>query len=183
MAVPRPAPRRDDPRTFARVFLNSWDPLGQPVDRLAGGSEAKAFLPGWAKLPRDTDWSALADVLRPWRNRLRAAVQAEIAGDAAPLRRLLRQGLADVAWQASADPALTFRPSPDQPADAQVRGLVLQGLAEELQATGAARLRQCRSLPCVELFFDHSKRGAQHFCCKRCATRVHVARHRQRRTA
>lgn len=181
--MPRPAPRLDDPRSFARVFVNSYDPLGEPVDRLAGGAEAKAFLPGWLRLPRDTDWVALARELRPWRDRLRAVLQAEIAGKPGALRRLLRQGLSTVTWRATLDEDLAFRPSPGQPAAAQVLGLALQGVALELAAAGPARLRQCRSLPCVELFFDHSKRGGQHFCCKRCANRVHVAKHRERMRA
>jgi len=180
MAVPRPPPRRDDPRSFARAFLNSYDPMGDPVDRLAGGAEAKAFLPGWIALPTPTDWPALAAALRPWRDRLRRALERQIAGDTAPLRRLLRQGLSTVNWSARLEGSLAFRPSPDQPAAPQVLGLALQGLAEELQAAGTARLRQCGSPPCEELFFDRSKRGQQHFCCKRCANRVHVARHRAR---
>lgn len=182
--MPRPAPRLDDPRTFAQVFLNSYDPLGQPPDRLADGAAARAFLPGWVRLPRGTDWAALAAELRAWRDRLRAATRTAVAeGEATALRRLLRQGLAGIAWQASLEGSLRFRPAAGQPADRQVLGLALQGLAEELEASGAARLRLCQAPPCEELFFDHSKRGAQHFCGKRCANRVHVARFRERQRA
>ena len=183
--MPRPAPRLDDPGTFAQVFLNSYDPLGQPADRLADGAAARAFLPGWVRLPRGTDWAALAEELRSWRDRLRVATRTTVVeGEARALARLLRQGLGGIAWQASLEAGpLRFRPAPGQPAAAQVLGLALQGLAEELEACGAARLRLCQASPCEELFFDRSKRGAQHFCGKRCANRVHVARFRERQRA
>lgn len=178
--MPRPPPRLDDPVAFAAAFVNSYDPLGRPVDRLADGAAARGFLAGWLRLPRDGDWEGLAAELRPWRDRLRRALRAALSGQPAPLGRLLRRGLAGVRWEARHAPALTFRPAADQPPAARVLGLALQGLAETLDRQGLGRLRLCQAPPCEELFFDLSKRGAQHFCGKRCATRVHVARHRAR---
>lgn len=179
--MPRPPPRHDDPESFAQVFLNSYDPLGEPVDRLADGAAVRAFLPGWLALPRDSDWAALAADLRPWRDGLRKAVRAAAEGRPAALDRLLRRELAGFAFQARPGAAgLVFRPDPAQSPAALVKALALQGLAAELAAAGPQRLRLCQAPPCEELFFDRSKRGAQHFCGKRCANRVHVARFRER---
>ena len=179
--MPRPQPRHDDPESFAQVFLNSYDPLGEPVDRLADGASRRDFLPGWLALPRDCDWVALAATLRPWRDRLRKAVRAAAEGRPAALQRLLKQDLGGLAFHARPGEAgLVFRPDPAQPPAALVKALALQGLAGQLAALGPRRLRLCQAPPCEELFFDQSKRGAQHFCGKRCANRVHVARFRER---
>ncbi|WLD92854.1 CGNR zinc finger domain-containing protein [Alkalihalobacillus sp. AL-G] len=51
-------------------------------------------------------------------------------------------------------------------------------LGEELVNKGRLRLKQCASVPCEEIFVDHSKNGQQRFCSKRCSTRFHVKKHR-----
>ncbi|MGP4081129.1 CGNR zinc finger domain-containing protein [Pseudalkalibacillus sp. R45] len=51
-------------------------------------------------------------------------------------------------------------------------------LGEQLVNKGRLRLKQCASVPCEEIFVDHSKNGQQRFCSKRCSTRFHVKKHR-----
>ena len=46
---------------------------------------------------------------------------------------------------------------------------------------GADRLGVCPS--CQDVFVDATRNGRQRFCCKTCANRVHVAKHRERAKA
>jgi len=77
---------------------------------------------------------------------------------------------ANVGWRVAADGG----------AFEQLEAAVALNLAALLQAVGFERCRICKASPCRDVFVDLSRRGSQIFCGPRCATRVHVARFRDR---
>ncbi|GAB3572253.1 CGNR zinc finger domain-containing protein [Amycolatopsis endophytica] len=61
----------------------------------------------------------------------------------------------------------------------RVRAYTAGGLAHLLCEDGG-RMGVCASADCDTVFVDTSRNGRRRFCSTRCATRVHVARHRAR---
>jgi predicted RNA-binding Zn ribbon-like protein len=62
----------------------------------------------------------------------------------------------------------------------RVRAYTAGGLAH-LLCEDPARAGVCDRPGCDIAFVDTSRNGRRRFCASRCATRVHVADHRQRR--
>jgi predicted RNA-binding Zn ribbon-like protein len=63
---------------------------------------------------------------------------------------------------------------------ARLEAAVALNLAALLKTVGFDRCRICEAAPCRDVFVDLSKKGGRIFCGARCASRVHVARFRNR---
>jgi predicted RNA-binding Zn ribbon-like protein len=61
----------------------------------------------------------------------------------------------------------------------RIRAYTAGGLAH-LLCEDSDRMGQCAREDCATVFVDTSRNGRRRFCSTRCATRVHVANHRER---
>ncbi|WP_280237024.1 CGNR zinc finger domain-containing protein [Nocardia cyriacigeorgica] len=70
----------------------------------------------------------------------------------------------------------------DAPVDERVKAYTAAGLAE-LFCADPTRIGRCARPGCGTVYVDTSRNGRRRFCSTRCSNRVHVADHRNRRSA
>jgi predicted RNA-binding Zn ribbon-like protein len=118
--------------------------------------------------------------------RLRAVVRDVFTSrDAAQARRRINALLAGKLYTADvsahgAATVLGWKVPERDDGIARLKAAAALNLAALLQTVGFDRCRVCEAAPCQDVFVDLSKKGNRIFCGPRCATRVHVARFRER---
>lgn len=163
---------------FTLRLANSYDPARQPADHLSELESAQALLGPYVSGGQDI--LLIAQNLQPFRDVLRKGLIAVAKGQASPDAEI-KQALA-LSWrvEVQSEKNVSVRLHPEGEVARQLKAWAALGYFALLQKQ-QDRLRVCHSLPCEEIFRDESKPGRQRFCCKRCANRFNVARHRQRR--
>ena len=165
---------------FAIGFVNTYDPMRDPVDLLADRAEATRFLGG--HLEEGEVAEEVGPALIKHRDRLRAAFKAVAGGQQGAASQEVRfYGLTNVGWtmSLSEDGELVMRIEAGVPAVQRLEAWSTIGFLA-LTKHAPDRLRVCQSAPCEEVFQDETKAGRQKFCSKRCNTRFNVAQHRAR---
>ncbi|TNC23516.1 CGNR zinc finger domain-containing protein [Amycolatopsis alkalitolerans] len=122
-----------------------------------------------------------AAMVRDWAARLQEVFAERDAGTRADLVNRL---LADAACRPyisrhDGKPAHLHYASEDAEGARRVQAYTAGGLAH-LLCEDPSRMGMCASEGCAVVFVDTSRNGRRRFCSTRCATRVHVAEHRQR---
>ena len=119
-----------------------------------------------------------------WRVRLREVfATSDVDTRVALLNRLLADSASApyISRHDDKPPHLHYHVSDGSIVD-RVRAYTAGGLAH-LVCEDSDRAGRCDRPGCGIVFVDTSRNGRRRFCSTRCATRVHVADHRQRRTA
>ncbi len=181
-------PSQDPGLQLAIAFLNTYDLLEDPPDRLTAARVAhaaraygfEALADHLGKLPDDD-----VDRLRAMRSGLYdifAATGADrklAALNAAVERAGLRPR---VVLDASGQARLTATRdvSPDAPIEA-LTVLVTSALAQAMTAGGPDRFGTCAGDPCTCVYVDRTRAGRQRFCCQLCNDRMAAAAYRSRR--
>ena len=172
----------DDPAvTLAVDFLNTYDALETPPDRLSVARvrdlAARHGLAAWAGEIRDADLERLRDL----RERLRPAF-------AATDRDAKVAALDDVL--AGGRPRLV--PAPDGGLRLAARGTgdavdrfgvaLADAIAYALTVGGPDRFGACAADPCHCVYVDRTRAGRQRYCCELCNDRMAAAAYRRRRS-
>jgi len=183
-------PALDPALNLAIAFLNTYDLLEDPPDRLTA---ARA-----AHVARHYGFTTLGDGLASLADtgvdRLRATRGGlyEIFAAAEPQAKLAalnvaldRAGLRPRAvLDASGRVRLTATRDvePDSPIEA-LTVLTTAALADAMTAGGPDRFGTCAGNPCACVYVDRTRAGRQRFCCQLCNDRTAAAAYRSRRAA
>lgn len=165
---------------FAIDFVNSYDPMRDPVDLLTHPEEVARFLYG--HLAEGEVAEEIGSALVTHRDRLRAAFRAVADGERLPgAQQAQLAGIPEVTWtmSLSEDGAPVLQIDRNIPVVRRLEAWSTLGFLA-LAKHVPDRIRVCQSAPCEEIFQDHTKAGRQKFCSKRCNTRFNVAQHRLR---
>lgn len=123
-----------------------------------------------------------AAAITAWRRRLRAVfTESDVDARVDLLNRLLADsaGAPHVSRHDGRPPHLHYHVADGSIVD-RVRAYTAGGLAH-LVCEDPGRAGVCDRAGCGTVFVDTSRNGRRRFCTTRCATRVHVADHRNRR--
>lgn len=170
-----------------------FNPYGGPPAQVAAavvnaGSQPAAELvalireAGMRSLPALT--KAQADAVIAWGSRLRPVfTEPELDQRIELINGLLRESSSQP-YVSQHDGLPAHLHYADERADPvrRLQAYTAGGLAHALCAD-ACRVGQCAGVGCVTVFVDTSRNGRRRFCATRCATRVYVAEHRDRRRA
>ena len=123
---------------------------------------------------------------RPWAARLREVFEATAAADKGRLTDALLVAadcLPRLVSHGGGKPFHFHYAPVETGLAARVRALTAAGLGHVVDGGAGAWLRVCDRPGCGVAFIDTSRNGRRRFCSVRCANRVNVAIHRQRRRA
>lgn len=147
----------------------------------ASTADVRAATSGMARMaPTDTEAAAIV----AWASRLRRVFEAPDQDVRVELVNALLAGSAcrpHISRHDGKSPHLHYA-EPDSGPVARVRAYTAGGLAH-LVCEDPDRFGVCNREGCDVVYVDTSRNGRRRFCSTRCATRVHVAEHRARRTA
>ncbi len=183
-------PVQDPALQLAIAFLNTYDLLEDPPDRLTAARAAHvARLHGFGDLADQL--ANLTDVgvdrLRATRNVLYEIFaapdpDAKVAGLNAAIDRVGLQPRAVLAESGVVRLTATRDVPPDSAIEA-LTVLVTSALADAMTAGGPDRFSTCAGDPCRCVYVDRTRAGRQRFCCQLCNDRMAAAAYRSRRAA
>lgn len=180
MKIPLTLDELSEAAAFAIDFVNSYDPMRDPVDLLVDHEKTARFLGGYLEEGEVTE--EIGSALVTHRDRLRAAFRAAADGERLPgSQQAQLAGIPEVNWtmSLSEDGAPVLQIDRNIPVVRRLEVWSTLGFLALLKHV-PDRIRVCQSAPCEEIFQDHTKAGRQKFCSKRCNTRFNVAQHRLR---
>lgn len=175
---------RDEPELALAVdFLNTYDALDTPPDRLS--VEVVRGLAAKYGRPLDDLRPGHLKRLRELRERLRPVFAApEPADKVAALDGVLRGEGAGLELALDEDgTAVTLRAVGGRDAPGRFAVLLANALAQAITGGGPDRFGTCVADPCRCVYVDRTRAGRQRFCCQLCNDRVSAASYRSRARA
>ncbi|HEY1486782.1 MAG TPA: ABATE domain-containing protein [Micromonosporaceae bacterium] len=183
-------PAADPALRLAIAFVNTYDLLEDPPDRLTGPVAARiAADAGYTDLADSlTDLSRFeVDRLRTVRSRLYLVFAAlDPAAKIEALNRAIDE--ADLRPRVTIDGSGTIRLSAARtstrrdPVD-ELAALTVDALAHAMLVGGPERFGTCAGDPCRCVYVDRTRAGRQRFCCQLCNDRMAAAAYRSRRAS
>lgn len=172
---------RDEPELALAVdFLNTYDALATPPDRLSVAVVQQ--LAAEHGRPFDDLRPPDLDRLHELREQLRPVFAApEPADRIAALDTVLRTEQAGVGLTLAADgDGVTMHAVGGRDAPGRFAVLLADALARAMAGGGPDRFGTCAGDPCTCVYLDRTKAGRQRFCCQLCNDRVSAASYRRR---
>jgi predicted RNA-binding Zn ribbon-like protein len=173
-----PVPPDEPALALAIDFLNTYDALETPPDRLS--VELMHRLAGRHGYPV-TFTAGDLESLRALRERLRPVFAApDVDAKLAALNGVLERATAQVGRFGD---RIRLSATGGDDAVSRFGILVADALGHALAAGGPDRFGTCLADPCRCVYVDRTRSGRQRYCCELCNDRVAAANYRSRRSA
>ena len=170
----------DDPvLALAIDFLNTYDELATPPDRLS--AERVAALLDRHGQPALPLRAADREPLRELRERLRPVFAAPgLADKVAAVDAVLRAESAGATLLVDDAGSVSLRATGGGGPVGRLGVLLADALSRALAAGGAGRFGTCAADPCHCVYVDRTRSGRQRYCCQLCNDRMAAAAYRRR---